>query len=218
MEDQLRNLLNQKMEGLQAKSLAPTFSVLQSWSELEHRLQEKRGRKLVPIWWAYAASLLLGIIIGGAAIYYNKREPSASLTKLTIEHVLVPEQKKTIQDVQAIAVEPRISLSIKRKEVKSTEKANTQASRIIGIAPESEIQEPAPVKEEEVKVVKVVQRRQVVERALHILDIESEDKTVLLDEPKTTHYGSSFTLYISPKLRLQGGNDAQAPASVIRTR
>lgn len=223
MDEQLRSILKEKMESLSVKDIAPAFNARQTWNELSPRV-EKKERRLVPVAWAYAAALVLGILIGGAAIYHNltkeeqvvaKNGDEAPASKMAKGPSPEIAQPKTADSPPKLVSNQGIVSPVSRKQPKAQQVSVVIARKAESSNPQI-VEEAAlfetPAKDEVATTIE--SKATSATRAMHLLDIADEARTALLNEPRPKHSGTSFTLYISPN-RLPEGRDVQAPASVL---
>lgn len=213
MEDQLRNVLKDKIEHLKVQEIAPAFNARHTWNELEPRLARKE-RRLVPVWWAYAAALFLGIIIGGSAIYLNvnkgnielaKTESDLKISKPVIVQKSKPETPVIVSERPAVSPDQKPEVRPEHDDVAvSSTKVPMQ-----GVAAEEMPPMPKPQNQE--PVVTTTSKS----RAVHLLDIISEARSALINEQANEQHGSSFSLLIRPHgIEREGENSA--PPSVLQ--
>jgi hypothetical protein len=215
MEDQLRNILKDKVGSLSVKDIAPAFNSSHTWNELSARL-EKKERKLVPVLWAYAAALVLGFFIGGSVIYYSLRSGSEVVvqSKQVLRQTPVTNQMSGEQvarnDQNAISV-----LQPPTKRKRSVKQSGQVASKVPTDQPLR-----IPAQTSSVIVAESVSTQTGVAvkaaskpRAIHLLDVEGEDRMVLINESQETKK-SVLQVYFSPN-RVARQDNTQAPASVL---
>lgn len=230
MEQKLKDILNRKMDSLPLKDAIPDFDKAGAWGELSSRLMsEKRQRLPLLGWWSYAAALVGGLLIGGFAVHYlqggnPKDMPGLSTTKNVIPAVQEPNARASGTLTLPIA-HPSADAAdavFMRKDRSAVAQPSMALQKTVvpskAEVPQQQLQQPVP--EQTTSIAVAVAPESPKEhypalRAIHLLDIESEDKTVLINDAGKVHAGLSFSFYISPS-RLPEGKDAQAPSSVLR--
>ena len=210
-----------KWDGLSTTEIAPQFSQAQTWNELSARLEAQPKRRVIPVVWLYAAATIAGIVIGGFSIHYldksTRREPfTAGITKLQPPVLKTPAVITTV-----VLTAPKDGLTSKKNDDYLQRNSTHHSS------PEKDTQHTVTLQKPDTKqasdslpaitdeTATTAAKPLPAQRAIHLLDIESEDRTVLTDQPAGIHNSRSFTIYISPS-RLPDGKDAHAPSSVLR--
>ena len=233
MEQRLREMMQEKLGGMSPEEVAPGFDKAGTWEELESRIGPEKA-KTIPIgkaWLYAAAALLIGLILGGASLKYLTQEGPKEQDRLT-HSALPPAEKEEKMASGAISSPERpaeiVKNTLPEPGTNSKRKADVTVRRFPP-APSHDAETyetatgilltgEAPRLPDGIPGDPELPKKQAVlpaPRALHLLDVESEDRTVLLENGMPSR-GRSFSLYLSPK-RLPDGGDQAAPPTVIRS-
>ena len=232
MEKRFREMMQEKLAGMSPEEAAPDFDKAGTWEELESRLGPEKV-KTIPIVkaWVYAAAaLLIGLLLGGASLKYLTQEEPKEQDRLT-RSALPPAEKEEKTDPGAVVSRKRpaeeVQSTLPPSQSNAPQKPDVPVRRFpSALLPAANPNEtktgivltgPEPSSSYPDAIPELIKKQVALPapRALHLLDVESEDRTVLL-ESGTPSRGRSFSLYLSPK-RLPAGGDQGAPSTVIRS-
>jgi hypothetical protein len=228
MDDQLKRTLNDKLGGLRAADLLPDFDQGRLWRSIEEQLgAETPARRAIPVWRYAAAAALAGILIGGIATRFlsrNHSEPRIAvigqrfdtLGPAAIAADAVPVRPKGIPPIQVPAKTPpgrsRAAAAPTTNIAGIQQKPASQSA--ISSRAQTVMQQPAPATQQPEQIAAAAQIRRKP-RAVHIMDIDAQSRTAILNEepgtPGTTDLMEVITVRTMPEPGAR-----QAPSSVFR--
>ncbi len=221
MDQTLKDLLQEKLDGLPAADAAPGFDRAQTWTEIAGRLAPPKRRTLPfrPHWGYAAAALLAGLLLGGPVLKYLQPDaaPAPAVTATD-----TPRTKPAALPVVPAPPAPVVA-GTRNRSVAAPAPASgatpVRGNRMVAApvreaVPQTPVPEPKPLDRPQPAPAPVAAAR-TPRRAVHLLDLQTDDRTVLLDDGPAVRPSTGFTLYLSPK-RLPDGRDDGAPSSVIR--
>ncbi|MEZ5017862.1 MAG: hypothetical protein R2800_12465 [Flavipsychrobacter sp.] len=192
--------LGKRLDSADLNDIMPSFDKQAEWSDLQERLQAADKKRVIPIWFRYAAAVVAGLLLGGvsvnqwlsnggvtAPIAVEQTAPTTQPT-IIINQPSVPsyntiENAQTVEEAVA-TVERKEKPIVKEHQVKEAPKeiiATTKNEEKIKPAPTTIAPKQIEQQEEVVAEIKSPLKR----KAVHLLDIDNEDRQIVLSDPES---------------------------------
>lgn len=198
-----------KLDEADAEELVPGFAADATWQQLQPRLTKKQPVK----WWLYAAAMLAGLLLGGSMMnVWNTR-------RTNIEPNVVTVEKRSATVTQTITVHDTVYRTVPLTNKTSTAVAKVPDRKIkLQPAPEpiQHIQSETIVTQQEVQATRqeeaIVALPAPKQRVLHMMDIENEDKKMMLTAPAEPQRAPIVSIFSPNAVR---GNTENTRRSVV---
>lgn len=231
MDKDFEKRLKEKMDNTSLKDIMPSFDSEATWAEIDDRMSAKKKR-IVPVWFNYAAAVAVGLLLGGGLVkmWWKDTKVITSPTEVIVKKV--PTTMKPIDtmtnkvDVQISTKSPATTqprsvtpnqhiAKTKAEKVETTKKPIEQITtvdtqEVLVQAPEHNDKPISPTPEVKENVVVKTTTSPIKKKAVHLLDIENEDRgTVLNNEQPAQSTQFSRMVKQVPVQKLETGPQGQ---------
>jgi|GEM_PF-5517267 hypothetical protein len=196
-----------RLEDEDAQDIVPGFDAQATWQKLQPRIAKKQPVK----WQLFAAAMLVGLLIGAAVMRLWTGNATTSVTVVKNPTQVVKETVAVHDTVYTAAPsQPRVITVVKTTP---TRRISKPAPQQIAPAPEVQQQETpigqstAPQHEET-----AVAMPKPKPRVIHLMDVENEDKKMVLSSPAQPQHAAVVSVLSS---RIDAGSRPTTKNSVI---
>lgn len=196
--------LERNLDNADINDIMPSFDKQREWNDLQERLDQSNKKMILPLWFRYAAAVLVAVLLGGVVAnkwMTNKEEIVAQENQIPTPKTItinkpqeppIANEKKTTplkEVVTAQKVDSKKNLPAVEKHEQPTvrKEAIAKAQKPI-VAPQPKVEAPIEYEKEIVTTVPSPLKKKVI----HLLDIDNEDREVVLSDPKSA--SSTFQL------------------------
>lgn len=186
MEQDFEQSMRDKMDEASLNDLMPHFDKDEEWNDLSERLHPNKRRSIIPMMWSHAAAVVIGVTVGWLLLKNTGKESAGVNEVARIINTTTPRAvpaPSVIHDTVTTQV-----VTIKEVPTQSTSIAKTSVPVIVHdtviVAAQAEIKSPVtadtfkPTITVAPTAVAAVKRPRT--RAVHLLDIDNEDKDLII--------------------------------------
>lgn len=215
MDEQLRRTLNDRLDGLQAGDVFPDFDRNGTWETMQRRMDGMSPvRRALPVWSYVAAAAVMGLLIGAMSVHLLSRDSGLSMP--LIAHVF-PAEVEPPADIEngetaLLPVRPPVTPPApKRAENRIQPAARQPFASLTASLPSPTIAQPETLP----PTPDIPAPTRPRPRARHLLDIDAQARTVLLNEQPQGAAKTGFLEYMMVRT-LPEPAASSAPASIFR--